>query len=116
MESPMEIIKKAFKEVIKKKKRNSMHKTNKMKPVVEIEKEEMEVSFEKLLKKYQDNPDTFVKDFDYMIFRSTVGIINNNLSYDILRDDLINNISTLISIRPFIINNYSNNSSSQNQK
>lgn len=94
-----------------------MFRTNKNEPIPETKAEKtLDDLFNEQLKKYQDNPDTFVKDFDYMIFRSIVAVIHNNLADDILRDDLINNISTLISIRPFVINNYRNNGSSQNQK
>lgn len=68
-------------------------------------------NYETLLKKYQDNPDTLKKEYDELIYESIVSIIHCNLSFDILRDDIINNVIALIKIRPFIINYNSNNSS-----
>lgn len=71
---------------------------------------------EELQKKYQEHPDTFLKDYDDMINGSMIGIIANWKTSKILRADLINAVTDLVTIRQMIVDNNSNNSSSNNQR
>ncbi len=69
-----------------------------------------------LNKKYQENPDTFLKDYDEMIKQSIIGIIANFNATTILRTDLIESTDILIRIREFVVNCNGNNSSCNNEK
>ncbi len=76
--------------------------------------ERLENEYNRLLKKYQDEPDTLINDYDTMIIKSIVAIISNSNETDVLRNDIITNVDSLIRIREFIINKYCNNSSHTN--
>lgn len=67
-----------------------------------------------LNKKYQESPDTFLKDYDEMIKQSIIGIIANFNTTTVLRSDLISNTSILIGIREFVVNHDSDNSCCNN--
>lgn len=67
-----------------------------------------------LTKKYQDEPDTLIKDYDNVIMQSIIGIIANFTANEVLRSDIISNVSNLIIIRQFVIDNHSNGSSNDN--
>lgn len=69
-----------------------------------------------LNKKYQENPDTFLKDYDEMIKQSIIGIIGNFNTTTILRTDLITDIALLIKIRKFVVDYNGNNSSCNDKK
>lgn len=69
-----------------------------------------------LKEKYQENPNTFLKDYDEMIKQSIVGIIANFNVTTILRTDLIDSTDILIRIREFVVNCNGNNSSCNNKK
>lgn len=68
-----------------------------------------------LNKKYQENPDTFLKDYDEMIKQSIIGIIGNFNTTAILRTDMITATDFLIKIRKFVVD-YNGNNSSCNDK
>ena len=69
-----------------------------------------------LNKKYQEDPDTFLKDYDEMIKQSIVGIIANFNTTTLLRADLIDSTDILIRIREFVVDCNGNNSSCNNKK
>lgn len=69
-----------------------------------------------LNKKYQENPDTFLKDYDEMIKQSIVGIIANFNTTTLLRADLIDSTDILIRIREFVVDCNGNNSNCNNKK
>ena len=79
-----------------------------------IEKTQKE--FDTLIKKYQDNPDTFTKDYEKMIYECLIGILANWNANRTIRKDIISWVNDLISFREEIINFNSNYSSSNNQK
>ena len=63
---------------------------------------------DRLTKKYQDEPDTFIKDYDKMIYESLIGILANWNANSFIRNDIISWINDLISFRKEIINFNSN--------
>lgn len=79
-----------------------------------VDKTQEEIN--KLTKKYQEEPDTLIKDYDNMINGSIIGIIANYTACGILRNDLISSVNLLIRIRKFIISNYSDYSSGNYNK
>ncbi len=80
------------------------------------EREWIEEEINELKKKYQEQPDTFVKDYDEMICKLLFGVLANFNANGIIRDDLVSNIRNLISFRKIIIDFYGDYSSSNNQK
>lgn len=66
--------------------------------------------------KYQENPDSLLKDYDETIKKSLIAIIANYNAIGVLRDDIISIIDVLIRNRQFIVDNYSNKGGSNNQK
>lgn len=74
------------------------------------------IEFERLTKKYQENPDTLCEDYDEVIKRSIIAIIANFNTIGALRDDVIRNTDILIRNREFICDKYSNNGSCNYQK
>lgn len=86
--------------------------------MVQMDKDEMKIEEEiiRLTKKYQDEPDILIKDYDELIKKSIIGIIANFNTFDVLREDIINRVDTLVRIREFIVNYDSNNGSRNNEK
>ena len=70
----------------------------------------------KLTKKYQEEPDSFIKDYDKMIYENLIGILANWNANRFIRNDIISWINDLIRFRKEIINFNSNYCSSDNQK
>lgn len=68
-----------------------------------------QMEFDNLIKKYQEQPDTLIKEYDDMIISSLFGIIANFRANDVLREDFITNVDILIRNREFISNQYCNN-------
>lgn len=64
-----------------------------------------------LTKKYQDNPDTILSDYDETIKNILIGIIANSRANNVFRDDLIRSFDILIRNRERICNQYGNQSS-----
>ena len=70
----------------------------------------------RLTKKYQDEPDTFIKDYDKMIYENLIGILANWNANRFIRNDIISWTNDLIRFREEIINFNSNYCSSDNQE
>lgn len=77
-----------------------------------IEKTAQEI--EDLSKKYQDNPELIVNDYDEAIKNGLIGIIANVRANGVFRTDIIEDVVTLIRIRKFVVNKYSNCCSNKN--
>ena len=71
---------------------------------------------DRLTKKYQENPDTFIKDYDTMIYESLIGILANWNANGVIRNDMISWINDLIRFRKEIINFNCNYCGSDNQE
>lgn len=71
---------------------------------------------DRLTKKYQEEPDTFIKDYDKMIYENLIGILANWNANHFIRNDIISWINDLIRFRKEIINFNSNYCGSNNQK
>lgn len=69
---------------------------------------------EKLTKKYQENPELIVNDYDEAIKNGLIGIIANVRANGVFRTDIIEDVVTLIRIRKFVVNKYSNCCSNKN--
>lgn len=93
-----------------------MLRNNKGNQIFENEEQKLEETYNMLIKKYQDNPDTLLKDYDDMIIASIIGVITYFKTTTALRHDLIPNIDTLIRSRKFIVNNCCDSSSSNYKK
>lgn len=75
----------------------------------QVEKTTNEIDY--LTKKYQDNPDTILSDYDETIKNILIGIIANSRANNVFRDDLIRSFDILIRNRERICNQYGNQSS-----
>lgn len=71
---------------------------------------------DRLIKKYQGNPDTFIKDYDTMIYENLIGILANWNANKFIRNDIISWVNDLIKFREEIINFNCNYCGSDNQK
>ena len=71
---------------------------------------------DRLTKKYQEAPDTFLKDYDKMIYENLIGIFANWNANGVIRNDMITWINDLIRFREEIINFNRNYCSSNHQK
>lgn len=68
----------------------------------------IEEEIEKLKKMYQNDPKTLIKTLDESINNLIIMVIAYWRVYTVLRTDIIETVTRLISIRPFIINQNSN--------
>lgn len=93
-----------------------MLRNNREEQILENEEKVLEETYNKLIKKYQDNPNTLLNDYDDMIINSVIGVIAYFKATTALRHDLIPSIDILIRIRKFIFNQYGDNSCSNNKK
>lgn len=75
---------------------------------------EIQNEIERLTKKYQDDIDILVKDYDEVIKASLIGIIANCRTNGTIRSDIIGSVDILIRIREFVVNQYSNCSGENN--
>lgn len=74
-----------------------------------VDKTEQEIK--SLTKKYQENPELIVNDYDEMLKTGLIGIIANIRANGFFRTDIIENVVALIRLRKFVVNQYSNSSS-----
>ena len=70
----------------------------------------------RLTKKYQENPDTLIKDYDDMLRDYLIGIIANWNTNKFVFSGIIAEVTSLISFRKIIVDYYSNYRSSNNNK